>query len=519
MRSREFRVETSNSSAEFGNVTGATVNATLKSGTNEFHGNVFEFLRNDALDANSWANNRNRATKQKLRQSVFGGTLGGPIIKEKLFFFTDYQGTIRRTGGGATAFVAPAAWRTGDLSSLLQRNIFIRDPQKTGACSATDQSACFAGNIIPTARIVNPAARALFADTSLYPLPDRIDPQTQVGIYNTRTLEKLDGHQFDIKIDAQADRTTTTSRVVTPSPTSTSRAYRGVLRTNPTGKSFNRPQNFVLNWTRTISPTIINEARVGLNRAVFITDVLDWGGLGAGNAQVSASRAVRLPTVSRIFRSRPGLRALEAIGTTEDNVTNTFHYGDNLTIFRGRHSLQDGWPVAALSAEPLLSRKQWSVWRLHLQWTVLGSGLLRLPARPAPEQAHRQQEWYVGSSPEPHWRLLQDDFKIRNNFTLNLGMRWEYTSPVVEVLDRQSNFELFTGRQLFAGKDGNSRALYKPFKKGFEPRIGFAWTPDGVRWQVRRPRRLWHHTVHGRHRIEPAPSAQSTALLRGRFHL
>ncbi|MCA1607495.1 MAG: carboxypeptidase-like regulatory domain-containing protein, partial [Acidobacteria bacterium] len=89
----EFRIETSNSSSEFGNVTGATVNATLKSGTNDFHGNLFEFIRNDALDANSWSNNRAGAPKQKLRQNIFGGTLGGPIIRNRVFFFTAYQGT------------------------------------------------------------------------------------------------------------------------------------------------------------------------------------------------------------------------------------------------------------------------------------------------------------------------------------------------------------------------------------------------------------------------------------------
>src|SRR5262249_5836114 len=121
----EFRVETSNSSAEFGNVTGATVNATLKSGTNDYHGNLFEFLRNDALDAQPWGNNRTKAlnplakiAKSKLRQNVFGGTLGGPIRKNKLFFFVDYQGIIQRTGGGGSIAVAPAAWRTRDLSSL-----------------------------------------------------------------------------------------------------------------------------------------------------------------------------------------------------------------------------------------------------------------------------------------------------------------------------------------------------------------------------------------------------------------
>jgi Carboxypeptidase regulatory-like domain len=127
----EFRVETSNSSAEFGNVTGATINATIKSGTNNFHGNLFEFIRNDALDAQSWANNRSGVTtKAKLRQHIYGGTLGGPIKKEKVFFFVDYQGTAQRTGGGGSIRVAPAAWRTGDLSTLVSTgNVQIRDPQ------------------------------------------------------------------------------------------------------------------------------------------------------------------------------------------------------------------------------------------------------------------------------------------------------------------------------------------------------------------------------------------------------
>src|SRR5215468_3410999 len=157
----EFKVETSNSSAEFGNVTGATVNATLKSGTNNFHGNVFEFLRNDALDAKLWGNNRTEAlsggttkiAKSKLRQNVFGGTLGGPIKKNKLFFFVDYQGIVQRTGGGGSIAVAPAAWRTGDLSSL---GVNIRDPQTCTNPRDTTTCKFFAGGIIPANRIVNP---------------------------------------------------------------------------------------------------------------------------------------------------------------------------------------------------------------------------------------------------------------------------------------------------------------------------------------------------------------------------
>src|SRR5437667_246583 len=112
----EVKVITGNGSSEFGNVGGAIVNSTLKGGTNQFHGNVFEFLRNDKLDANGFFNNRNKAARAPIRRNIFGGTLGGPVIKNKAFFFVDYEGTEQRTSGASTASVAPTAWRTGDLS-------------------------------------------------------------------------------------------------------------------------------------------------------------------------------------------------------------------------------------------------------------------------------------------------------------------------------------------------------------------------------------------------------------------
>ena len=115
----EVKVITGNAGAEFGNVGGASVVMTIKSGTNEFHGNVFEFLRNEKLDANGFFNNRNNVKKQALRQNIFGGTFGGPIKRNKLFFFMDYEQTERRNSGPATASVAPAAWRNGDLCQFL----------------------------------------------------------------------------------------------------------------------------------------------------------------------------------------------------------------------------------------------------------------------------------------------------------------------------------------------------------------------------------------------------------------
>ena len=114
----EVRVDTNNYSAEYGNVAGALINSTIKSGTNEFHGNGFEYWRDSSLAANSWDNNRGGAKKPDLSQHIFGATIGGPIIQNKLFFFGDYQGFQRDRPGQQVVSVAPAAWREGDFSGV-----------------------------------------------------------------------------------------------------------------------------------------------------------------------------------------------------------------------------------------------------------------------------------------------------------------------------------------------------------------------------------------------------------------
>jgi hypothetical protein len=135
----EIRIDTNNYSAEYGNVAGGVVSAITKSGTNVFHGSAFVFARDDSFDANSWANNRSEAEKGNFEQQIFGGTVGGPLIKNKLFFFLNYQGTrVNRPGEGA-ASVAPEEWRRGDFSSLLASGTVIRDP-RTGQPFPNNQS-------------------------------------------------------------------------------------------------------------------------------------------------------------------------------------------------------------------------------------------------------------------------------------------------------------------------------------------------------------------------------------------
>ncbi len=469
----EFRVETSNSTAEFGNVTGATVNATLRSGTNNFHGSVFEFLRNDKLDANSWANNRNNILfKSKLRQNIFGGRVDGPIIKEKLFFMAAYQGTIQRTGGPSTATVTPVAWRNGDLSSITTP---IRDPQRTGACTAADRTACFPGNIIPANRIVNPVAKALFADTKLHPLPTRTAAGTGLGLIDVVTANTLDYHQYDFKVDYKLTEKDNISGRYS-FLRGDGAGVVGALPTNITSFNVVRPQNFGLNWTRTISPTVINEARAGFSRAVFISDFFDWAGIGKANNRlgIPGNQAIDgLALVSAGNGISFGARAVN-----EDNVTNTFTYSDNLTIVSGRHTMKMGGQLQRYQQNRFYPGNNGLLGGFTYSGTFTGVAFADFLLDLLQNKSIGSQTGTWGHRQNRIGIFFQDDFKIRNNLTLNLGMRWEYTSPVIEVKDRQSNFDILTGKQLFAGRDGNSRALYEPFYKGFEPRIGFAWTPE-----------------------------------------
>ena len=158
---------------------------------------------------------------------------------------------------------------------------------------------------------MNPVAKALFANQSLYPLPTRPGTTNIPNNYTSSTEDELKGDQFDVRIDARLNDSNNFSGRYSFANFNTN-GIKGALPVQLTGKSFNRPQNIALNWTRIISPTIVNEARVGFNRAVFITDVLDWAGLGNGNATLGIAGTQAHPGLSSIDMGN----SLTTIGST-----------------------------------------------------------------------------------------------------------------------------------------------------------------------------------------------------------
>ena len=463
---QEVQVLTGNASAEFGNGNGAIVNMTIKSGTNDYHGNVFEFLRNQKLDANEFFQNLSGQPKRALRQNQFGGTLGGPIVKDNLFFFVDYQGTRNRVSGSSGVSVIPSAMRTGNLSIYPNP---ITDP-------LTGQP--FPGNIIPASRIVNPVAQALFSNPQLYPQPNAAGtgPFGFTSNYISSSSTFLDNDQADAKLDwrrgekdyvfgrftIERYRDGTTSVAI---PT-----FLGGATDAPTTGG-------VLSWTRTISPTTINEARVGFTRVKIHNGTTDPAGLFGltGDAKLGIPGGQPIAGASEIDIG--DFASIGAAATDSNTIDNDFHYSDTFSKQLGRHALRMGVNAIRYQQNRFYAGNNGLLGIFTYDGTYTGNGtadfllnLLHSKGRGSQTGIWGHRQWRAGL-------FVQDDFKVSANLTLNLGLRWEYTQPVYEVNNRQVNFNLQTGQPEFAGKDGNSRALYNPYYKQFMPRVGFAWTP------------------------------------------
>jgi hypothetical protein len=463
---QEIQVLTSNSNAEFGNGNGAVVNMTTKSGTNQFRGDVFEFLQNDKLNANSFFNNRSGAKKQALRQNIFGGTLGGPIKKDRLFFFVDYQGTRIANNGPSTAAVVPAVMRAGDLSRY---NQVIRDPLSGNP---------FAGGLIPVSRF-GPVATALFANSKLYPLPNATGsgPIGVVGNYAAVLASATQNDQADAKIDYRiSDKDSVYGRFSIDryfsSPSAEPLPITIAQATNaPTTGA-------VINWTHTLSPTTVNEARIGFTRVKIVTQTIDPDGvLGRnGDQQLGIPGSQPIAGASSILLGGD-FTNIGSAASDRNTTDDDFHYSDNLTKIVGRHALKMGANFLRYRENNYYAGNNGLLGIFTYDGTYTGNGFadflldeLHIKGRGSQTGLWGHRQWRDGI-------FFQDDFKMRRNLTINLGLRWEYTQPLYEVADRQANLNLQTGQEELAGKNGNSRALYNPYYKQFMPRFGFAYTP------------------------------------------
>jgi hypothetical protein len=469
----EISVETNNYAADVGNVAGAVISSILKTGTNRFRGNAFEFYRNSDFDANRWENNRAGAAKPERTQHIFGGTFGGPIVKNKLFFFANYQNTVLSEPGTQLASVAPAEWRAGDLSGVTS---VIRDP-------LTGQP--FPGNIIPANRI-SAVARAILSDTKNYPLPNRAPSSGLVSNnYVGQTATETRAPQGDVRVDynpSNNDRFFGRLSIAEFTSTGTTRAiplFFGGLTEAPF-------RNYAFNWNHIFGSTLVNEALVGYNKINNITSLTDWAGVGNANATYGIPGGQPIAGLSAINMGS-GLSSIGSAATLEDNLPTVFQIQDKLTWTKGRQLLKFGGQWLRYNQQRYYAGNNGALGTFTYSATFTGFAfadfLLDLV----------QSKGRGGGDPDNPWThkqnrislYVQDDIKVTPNLTVNAGLRWAYTSPLVEKNNRQANFNLQTGAQVIA-KDGSieDRALYRPYYNGWEPRIGASYR-FGERWVFR----------------------------------
>jgi hypothetical protein len=526
----EFKLQTSTYSAEFGRSLGGVVNIQIKSGTNDFHGSVYEFFRDDGMDANNFFNNRAGRPKADLRQNQFGGTIGGPIIKDRTHFFADYQGLRITSGQTYLSTVPTAKMRQGDFSEL---NRIIFDP-------LTGQP--FPGNIIPQDRM-DPAARNTMQQ--LYPEPNTAGTVAATGqnINNyliNPNLERQD-NQFDVKVN---HRLAENNRFfVRYSYMKTHRFLPATLPHGDSGATFGagdgniKGQGLAFNDTHTFSPNLLNEFRFGWSSIKFNMTSIDYGlnlaeqmGIPGINYNEATSAMTRMT-----FQN---IRNLGANGN-QPLITNQndFQIFDNVTWVKGRHTWKFGGSVTFRSREILNADSITGVWAFNNNMTSNCAGTVS-GCTLATNTGFDVASFLLGyatsftrnlfdaetyTEKRPEWALyVQDDFRVNSRLTLNLGLRWDVFEPWVEIEDRQSNFDESNGTFVVASDDATiagvhvGRALQTYSKSDLGPRFGFAWDVKGTGRTLLRGGvgMFWNYTVGGTSssKAQNPPFLQSTAL-------
>src|SRR3984957_7467438 len=500
----QIRVISSNANAEFGNVNGGEVVMVTKSGTNSFHGSAFGFLSNDNLNANTWVNDQSGTPKAAYTQTIFGGTIGGPIIKDKLFFFADYEAFRYHSSGQSQFSVVPAAFRTGDLSAIQSGlGIPLYDTQTLGP---DGRPAPYANNQVP---IVNPVPQFLFAHPEAYPLPNNTANSIKAGdplgiFHNFIGPQKLFSRndQGDVKIDCHLhDNDVISGRY-------TQGYAQDATISDPLPVQFPSASNYpdhlgTVTWTHTFSPAIVNYARASYSRIQFnsgiTTDPSGIFGTG-GNATVGIPSN---PQMAAGF-SLQSFGGIESTTSSQNGypdgfganpqpevfVDNVFEYADNLTWQRGKHLFKFGAQFTRYQQNSFYPGNDGELG----DFTYTGQYSVQPGSTGYPFADFLLDRVYdvqignvTGLTGQRQWRdgvFAQDDFKIRSNFTLNLGVRWEYDQPIYEVNTKMANVNETTMQIEYAGVDGNSRALYNPTYTQFQPRVGFAYQP-APRWVIR----------------------------------
>src|SRR5262245_3859385 len=487
---REFKIQTNLFAAEQGRNPGATVNVVTKSGSNQWHGSAYELFRNDKLDAREFFTPSN-VKKPPYRQNQFGASLGGRIIRDKLFFFADYEGYRRVRGINTSVNTVPTeAMRRGDFSGVpdIFDPLSVRPQQ--GVPSGNVRMA-FPGRQIPAARFDSVTSRLIQA----YPMPD------QAGLTNTQftnPINRQNWDQGDIRLDWLASARTTAFTRFSRQDTLTQPPSTFGLRRVPgldvpvdlgndgtfAGNSDHTAHHAVLAGTHVFSPTLILDVRLGFGRF----DLSHLKGGAEPGADLGEKLGVRNSNQGPVSWGLPifapsgytGIGGASSLPTIR--LENTFNPNISITKLRGGHTFKWGANIVRRHIIDFQTNRGDGRFNFDRVFTsdpnntgttgeTMASFLLGTAS--AIEQDFLLV--WAGLRTMEAGFYFQDDWKVSGRLTLNLGIRYEYTPPPVEVADRWANFNVSNGKVVIAGVNGDRRAGVANDANNWAPRIGFAY--------------------------------------------
>jgi len=462
---QEFKAQTNNFSAEFGRAGGAVINAALRSGTNEFHGTVYDYLRNTSLNAVGFFKPTG-GQKPALIQNQFGGAVGGPVIKDRTFFFFDYEGFRRITRSLQFGTVPTAAQRNGQLGAPV-RNPFTGVVYQDGNIPANEITA--------------------FARQALAALPLPTTSQNATGFvsnnFDALPRSKFYNDKADLKIDHNfGQRTTAFVRLSHRKMNNYEAPVIGAPIYSP-ANAFVRVinQQLAAGVTHNLSSNSLLEFRLGISRTK------------AGKTPTGVGDAnFRVPGLPNDPRFAGGLHTQNISGYTSlgrqdsnPQFQNPFAYNPrvNYTFLLGRHSLKTGYEYQRIETDiddfnPKYGRDTYSG-QFSRPTTVSASNNIYNFADflfGARNTYDLNNALIITLHQRMHFAYVQDDFRVNQKLTLNLGLRYEFATPQWEERNRLANFDPATAT-LIQAKDGSiyDRALVNPDRNNWAPRIGFAY--------------------------------------------
>jgi len=488
---QEFRVQTANISAEYGR-SGGNLNVSLRSGSNEFHGSAFEFVRDDALAARNFF----AAQQDELRRSQFGGALGGRLVRDRTFFFLSTEGT-RQSRGLTTNLQAP--------SEEMKQGVFpftIKDPFVTSSATSAGARPAFPGNRIP-AELISPQARYFLR--WLPTATSRDAAGRPVIVFNAP--QKIWQNQHNVRLDHHFNSANTLFfRYSLMDQRQTDPSTSPVVGNYPPLRV--RAQNAGLGYTRMFGAAALNELRLGYNRSRLFFRPIDWGTnhtvqAGIQGFQETSSAYPSLPDI--IISNYSDIRGLGQDQRPKRNRIAHWQVTDGFSLIRGAHTIKTGFDFRRQGADFVVGNRAQGEFFFNGNWTgdafadyLLGT--LNRVRRGSPLDLFGVYDNFYGA-------YFQDDWKATKNLTLNLGLRWE-ANPFYKGIHRQmSAFDFGAGRIVVASRDGQielgaqrvSRLIYPLFadlivtsesrglpesvrpadRKDWAPRVGLAWRPLG----------------------------------------